>query len=153
MNSTFVKRKRPNLKLQGCGVALFGAFVLAYLGLNASGLEAVFISAYAVLVASWIVVPIGLLLGFLLPSFVAGSSVLRAGMIGAITGICVGLVTGILSKPLFGGGGDYSHIPSMVAVCAVCVGAWSIRIFKTAEVSERGRIVVSFREWLTIGKG
>jgi hypothetical protein len=144
------RRPRRNFILQGCAVAVSGAFIWITQFTVWNGWDAILFGAYAVLIASWFVIPIGLLLGYLLPSFVAGASTFRA----MLTGVAFGVGSAVLAWLFTGisGFGERHMLLSMMAVCSGLVALWSVRVARTAPIAERNKLSKGFREWLAIGK-
>ena len=141
----------------GALIALAGSFVWAVLsftywffqGHNPG--ETIFTviayAGYAVLVASWFVLPLGGFLGALLPRFVQGCIGPRAFGRGALLGVAVALIAAVLTTlmmewPTISGRATIVnreawerslwrtflfYVVSMSAVCSAWVGVWALR--------------------------
>jgi ABC-type branched-subunit amino acid transport system permease subunit len=105
------------------------------------------VAAYAVLITSWFVLPIGGLLGVLMPSVIKSCSGQTAFSRGAFLGICVGLIAALLTTifmqwPEISGSATIvnhqayfksvfhrftGYLLTMIPICALWVGIWAWR--------------------------
>ena len=123
--------KNRNLKNALLGIALavvaaylFAVAVFALLDLPNSSIA--IDSMYALLYTSWIVVPLGVALGMLIPQMAMGKTRLRAGLQGAGYGAIAGFVAVLCFVSVFRiwaqAGGVWIAV---MAYCALWVGAYA----------------------------
>jgi len=143
----------------GAFIAACGAFVWALVVFEASGRSPIewwfggipfwgipLAAGYAVLIASWFVLPIGGVLGALMPAVVRGCSRRRAFIRGFFLGICAALVAAIFTMILTEWPDISRHativdravwwqsvrdaflccLVTMTPICAVWVGVWAL---------------------------
>lgn len=139
-------------------IAVGGAFVWALLiftyGLLQSHnpgetiFHAVAYAAYAVILTSWFVLPMGGMLGVIMPTVIRGCSRRSAFVRGALLGVCAAVIAAIFTIvvidqwPYFSGrativdraawernvrAGFIRALMTMVPVCAIWVGVWAYR--------------------------
>jgi len=128
------------------------------------------VAGYAVLVASWFVLPIGGILGAFMPMVIRGCSRRRAFIRGFFLGICAGLFAAILMMvliewPDISGqaaivdrvawwqsvrGQFLGCLATMTPICAVWVGVWALlwsrRVWSNHQSPEPSPAAFVFRE-------
>ena len=141
--------------LFGALIAVSGAYAWAFAWAvwftRASSLPGCVVgAAYAVLVTSWFVLPIGAFLGAIMPAAVRACSRRRAILRGALLGICAGLLAAILStvfiewRSLIQGWAQLrilcrqfiAYAATMLPVCILWVTVWACRWRDLAEPSD-----------------
>ncbi len=139
--------------LTGMLIAIGSAFVWAIISVTVRGgrenslLAVPFWAAYAVLVSSWFVLPLGVALGVIMPWIVRNCSVRSAWLRGALVGVGVAVIAASLTSvtkewPTISGAATivdqaawrravFSNfafdLTSMTLVCSVMVGVWAVR--------------------------
>jgi len=138
----------------GALIATSGAFVWAVLVFGWSErhssdwlMGVPFTAAYAVLIASWFVLPMGGVLGALMPSVIRGCSTRRALVYGLVLGALAGLAAATLTTMLMEWSfitgeativdrqgwlgsvrGEFTgYLTTMTPICVVWVGVWASR--------------------------
>jgi hypothetical protein len=146
--------------LIGALIAAVGAYAWALLDFSFYAVREGWVSsiplvaAYAVLVSSWFVLPIGAALGLVMPWMVRDCSPGGALCRGMFLGVAVGVLAAILTIvaeywPGFSGrttivdpaawerfvrGRFLGYLATMTPICAVWVGIWAYRWSKKAQV-------------------
>jgi hypothetical protein len=118
--------------LEGALVAASGAFVWATITFSAekgqgdSFFSVLAFAAYAVLLASWFVLPLGGIIGVLMPTVARGSSrfvLLR----GTLIGIAAAVVAAGITKLTFSSesGSFIKILATMIPICVLWIGVWT----------------------------
>jgi hypothetical protein len=140
--------------LAGASIAARGAFAWALVNFISQGrrfgaglVQIPFAAAYAVLVTSWFVLPIGGVLGAAMPRVVRDCSGRAAFFRGAVLGVSVAVLAAILTTlfiewPMLSGSATIvdheawernvrdqfvGYLATMIPICALWVGVWAKR--------------------------
>jgi hypothetical protein len=136
----------------GISITVAGAFVWAFLWLRLTDRsgdwypDMLIGAAYGVFLTSWFVLPMGVLLGLLLPRMVRPGRKSYSFLIGALLGVACGLAAAALTTLMFVWPSDgvtivnrdawlrevlrraVKMLATMIPLCAVLVGVWALRL-------------------------
>jgi hypothetical protein len=145
------KRVMAGALITACGAYVWAFLIFGWWGWSEShGAEKVlglfFIPAYALLITSWFVLPMGGIIGAFMPSVVRSCTSRQAFIRGFILGICASLVAALLTMvllewPFISGHAtkvdpywwpDVSrqfllYLLTMAPICGLWVGVWALR--------------------------
>jgi len=148
-----VKRSVVGALIAVSGAFVWAMFELVWRGDGPQGWGVPLMAACAVLMTSWFVVPMGCLLGWILPAVIRhrslGQAFIRGALLGVVAGVvAVGLTILFLEWPLLSGQGiisdreawlqgvrrDFLHFAAtMIPICVLWVGVWACRWRTIAE--------------------